>query len=203
MEIIDVYMGSGLPRDLLKPDLRISEILNKVEEYLNANPSKDDKERGGAFRKRALRVIEKYEMESAMKTVLIDGVVTVLEELKERGLKLVVITNNGVKPMRHALQKIGLEGFFDLVLTRESTQFIKPHPQPIQEALKRLRISPSEAVFVGDSIVDVKASHEADVLAIGVTTGVGNEETLKVNGAKYVISSMRELISIIDGFRLP
>lgn len=198
-EIIDVYKKSGLPQDLLKPDLRISEILNKVEEYLNANPSKEDKERAEAFRGRSLQVIEKYEMASAVSTTLIDGVTTVLEELKKDGLKLVVITNNSEKPMRHALQKVGLEGFFDLILTRGSTQFIKPHPQPIQEALRRLRISVSEAVFVGDSPVDVKASHEAGVLAIGITTGVGSEEVLKANGAKYVISSMEKLIPIVSG----
>jgi len=201
-EIIDVYAKSGLPQNLLTPDLRISEILNKVEEYLNANPSKGDKERAEAFREKTLQVIEKYEMESAISTTLIDGVAAVLEELKEKGLKLVVITNNSEKPMRHALQKVGLNGFFDLVLTRGSTQFIKPSPQPIQEALKRLKIHPSEAAFVGDSPIDVRAAHEAGVLAIGITTGVSDEKVLKTNGAEHVVSSMKELVPIIMGHRL-
>lgn len=137
----------------MKPELRISEILNKIEEYLNANPLRDDKKRAEAFRKRAWHVIETYEMRSAISTKLIEGIAMVLEELKKRKLKLVVITNNSEKPMHYALQKIGLAGFFDLVLTRKSTQFIKPHPQPIQEALKRLEICASEAVFVGDRIL--------------------------------------------------
>jgi HAD superfamily hydrolase (TIGR01662 family) len=197
-EIMDILVRSGLSKNIFRPECRISEIFNKVEEYLNNKPEVDDREKVKEFKEKAWQIVEKYEMESAMNTILIDGVPKVLEELREKGLRLVVVTNNSTKPTAYALRKIGLAGFFDLVLTREYTQFMKPHPQPIQEALKRLKIQPSEAVFVGDSIIDIKASQEAGVLAVGVTTGVGNEETLKTNGSKYVISSMKELIPIIN-----
>jgi len=199
LEVVKMFVKSGVPQNLFKPEYRIVEIFNKAEEYFNENMSKEVQKRVKELKERAWQVVGRYEMEAAKETRLIDGVVGVLEGLREMGLKLIVITNNSVQPTNYTLKKIGLENFFDIVLTRENTQFMKPHPQPIETALKKLNIQPSEAILVGDSPIDIRSSKEAGVIAIGVTTGIGNEETLRTSGAKYVISSLRELPSIIKG----
>jgi len=197
-EIIEMLPESRLPQNLFKPEYRISELFNKIEEYINTNPPKEDRERAKTFKNRAEQIVERYEMEGAKNTALIEGIKKVLEEIRERGLKLAVITNNSIRPTRYALQKIGLANFFDVILTRDATQFMKPHPQPIHKALKKLGVHPSEAIFIGDSPIDIRASKEAGVAAIGVTTGVANEEILRTSGAKIVIYNLERLISIIE-----
>jgi len=196
-EIAEIFVKSRIPQDLFKPEYRISEILNKTEEYLNSNLAREEQKRVKAFKRRVDQVIERYEMEGAKNTTIINGVDKALGELKEKGIKLVIVTNNSIRPTYYTLQKIGLTDFFDIVLTREYTQFIKPHPQLIQTALKKLGLQPSEAISVGDSPVDIKASKEASVIAIGVTTGIANEETLRASGAEHVISSLNQLPSIM------
>lgn len=196
-EIAEMLVENGIPQELFRPEYRISEIFNKFEEYLDSNLVRGKRERLRVFKRRMNEVVEKYEMEGAKNTIIISGVVEALEELKGMGIKLAVVTNNSLRPTSLTLQKIGLEAFLDIILTREAIKFMKPHTQPIETVLKRLGIQASEAIFVGDSPLDMKAARTAGVVAIGVTTGIASEETLRASGAEHVLPSLRQLPSMI------
>ena len=55
---------------------------------------------------------------------------------------------------------------------------MKPHPKPIHDALKQLRIGPDVAVLVGDSATDVEASRAAHIACIGYANGPGKARLL-------------------------
>ncbi|MCD6523714.1 MAG: TIGR02253 family HAD-type hydrolase [Thermococcus sp.] len=77
--------------------------------------------------------------------------VPTLEWLKEKGLKLGVVTS-GPAYQRLKLELTGLEGYFDAVVTRDDVGAIKPEPKIFLRALEELGVSPREAVMVGDSL---------------------------------------------------
>jgi putative hydrolase of the HAD superfamily len=84
-----------------------------------------------------------------MNLVLFDDVVPVLENLKERGLILGLISNVE-HDIGEMLEKLGLSSRLDVVVTSRDAGYNKPQPEIFQEALRRVEVKPEEAVYVGD-----------------------------------------------------
>lgn len=61
------------------------------------------------------------------------------------------------------IEDFGLEGFFGCIMTAGKVQNPKPHPEPLLKVLEYYGISPQEALFVGDSEVDMQAAQAAGV----------------------------------------
>ena len=72
--------------------------------------------------------------------------------LKERGLKMGVITNGLRSDVDEILPKVGLQGFFDVVVVIDTLRRMKPDVEVFLYALERLGVEASEAVFVGDEL---------------------------------------------------
>ena len=77
-------------------------------------------------------------------------VVPTLIRLRERGLKLAIVSDAPAMKAWLRLTENGLYHFFDTVVTLTDTGEIKPSKKPFKLALKRLKIKPEEALFVGD-----------------------------------------------------
>ena len=97
---------------------------------------------------------------------LIDGVIESLASLKEAGLLLGIATNGSGKTAREIMVSIGVDGFFDVYVGADDVNEGKPEPDMILEACDRLDVFPSEAVYVGDELVDAIAGSSAGVTEI-------------------------------------
>ncbi len=84
-----------------------------------------------------------------------------LEALKSR-VNLAVCTNRSTS-MDMVLESFGLTSYFGCVMTASRVASPKPHPEPLLKVLEHYRISPAEALFVGDSDVDRQAAAAAGV----------------------------------------
>jgi len=76
----------------------------------------------------------------------------VLPLLRERGLKVGVVTNGLQSDVDEILPKVGLQAFFDVVVVIDTLRRMKPDMEVFRYALKRLGVEASEAVFVGDEM---------------------------------------------------
>lgn len=76
----------------------------------------------------------------------------VLPLLRERGLKLGVVTNGLQSDVDEILPRVGLEGFFDVVVVIDSLGRMKPDVEVFRYALEKLEVEACEAVFVGDEL---------------------------------------------------
>ena len=76
-----------------------------------------------------------------------------LSGLKAKGLKLALVSNGFKKDLQQILPELGLEKWFDVVVCIESCNCAKPSKAIFLYALDKLEVEPSEAVFVGDSVV--------------------------------------------------
>jgi len=113
-------------------------------------------------------IIDLYEMEAATTTTLFEDTRYVLEALKNNGLKIALVTNNGRKATQYMLKKFNLEEFFDIVITRNDGLRLKPYPDGILWVLDKVGVSRSRTLFVGDSTIDVKAGKAAGVMVAAI-----------------------------------
>lgn len=95
------------------------------------------------------------------KMILEPGLKELLQRLKGR-LGLAVATNRSTS-IGNVLNIHGLEPYFDLVVSAFDVQHPKPHPESLLKILGVFEILPSEALYVGDSLVDGQTAHAAAV----------------------------------------
>jgi phosphoglycolate phosphatase len=126
---------------------------------------------------------------------LIRGADMILHTLSPH-YQLAIVTTRGRRDAKAFLTQHELDPLFDLVVTRESTRRLKPHPEPIRFAAKKLGIPPQRCVMVGDTTVDVRSARAAGAWAVATLSGFGTREELERAGAHIVLESvahMREM----------
>ena len=89
-----------------------------------------------------------------------DGAVEALAALRERGLKLAVVSNWDCS-LPERLEALGLAQDFDAIVSSAEAGAPKPEPRPFELALERLRTSADRALHIGDEDVDVRGASAA------------------------------------------
>ncbi|MBC7222275.1 HAD family phosphatase [Candidatus Bipolaricaulota bacterium] len=114
-------------------------------------------------RKRAEARLREKEAEGVRFGRLKPGALELLEFLRARGVRCVLVTNNSRESAKEVLQAHSLS--FDLIWTREDGA-MKPSPEAFLGPLRTLGIPPEEAAVVGDSHLDLQAGHAAGISTI-------------------------------------
>lgn len=127
---------------------------------------------------------------------LMDGADAVLAALKPL-YRLGVVTTRGRQDARAFLDQHNLRDVFEVVVTREGTWRLKPHPEPIREAARRLDVRVERCVMVGDTVVDVKGARRAGAKAVAVLCGFGERGELEEAGADVVVDCISDLLSVL------
>jgi len=100
-------------------------------------------------------------------TTLNPNVRETLKKLKDKNIKLGIVTNTYKKPVLEILEYHKIKDLFDVVLGGDDVENGKPAPDSIFEACKGLKIKPEEAVLVGDTMNDAGAAKNANMFFIG------------------------------------
>lgn len=100
----------------------------------------------------------------------------VVARLRSSDVRIGVVTSSPSSYARGVLAHFGVT--VDTLVGYHDTSRRKPHPDPIERALKNLEASETEAVYVGDEAKDVEASHAAGVVAVAALWGAANPTAL-------------------------
>ncbi|MDR2455811.1 MAG: HAD-IA family hydrolase [Deltaproteobacteria bacterium] len=138
---------------------------------------------------------ERYREIEAKGFLLFPDTLSTLKALRSASVKTAIVTNRSMAP--YAVESAGLDGFIDAVVGADQVVHPKPDPEPILKALSLVGAEPGEAIYLGDSEVDMMAGSGASVRAVGVTTGAVGREVLMEFGAWKVIGSLGELLPLI------
>lgn len=138
-----------------------------------------------------------YESHSRMKTGPYPGILSLLEQLKGRGIALAVVSNKqdaAVKPLSRAF-------FGDLMtvsmgVDESSGLRRKPYPDMVFAAMKRMGKQPGECLYVGDSEVDVATARAAGLDCASVTWGFRERTLLESLQPKYLIDRPEQLLEL-------
>lgn len=131
------------------------------------------------------------EIHSRDKVVPIEGLLSFLDQCAAASLKLGVVTTDGAKSTKQHLDWLGVEDYFDSVVTRDRVINGKPAPEMAELACRELGLSPEETIIIGDSNADMQLGKGAGLrLTIGISS-MGDGKHL--NDADMIISSFNEL----------
>lgn len=134
-----------------------------------------------------------YEVEAAEEAELREGVEEVLRKLKEYGYRLGIASNNGRIGVRKALEKVGIIDLFDIIVTRNDVNSMKPSGKLIRRAVELLGVKPWEMVYVGDTYNDVEAARKAGVKTIAILGGAHPPERIQEAKPDAVLDDFRKL----------
>jgi HAD superfamily hydrolase (TIGR01509 family) len=111
----------------------------------------------------------------------------------ERRFVLGLVTAGSRGRVRQQLRDLGLEDLFSVRVFSEDSPRKKPHPAPLQIALKLLRAKPEDCVYVGDSAEDIEMARRAGVRAIGVLGPFPTAGRIRAAEPDLLLRSIRDL----------
>ncbi len=120
------------------------------------------------------------------------GLLSFLQQCTEASLKLAVVTSDGAKTTKEHLEWLGIDRYFDTVVTRDRVTNGKPAPEMAELACHELGLIPEEIVIIGDSNADMQLGKGAGLLCtIGISAN-GNDQS-HLFDADIIISDFNEL----------
>ena len=126
-----------------------------------------------------------------------EGVLRTVSRLKAAGVTLAVVTN---KPHRHAMHVVN-ELFprdtFSIILGMMQKFEKKPAPEPLNFVLDYLGVDRADAIYVGDSEVDIDFARNTGLPCVSVTWGLRPRAELIEAGAACLIDDPEELLEIV------
>ncbi len=131
------------------------------------------------------------------KTTAYPGITELLDELTSRNIRLAVLSN---KPDSFT-NKIASEMFgqkrFEIITGQLDGTPPKPDPAAVLGILERMKLSPSDILYVGDSAIDMATAAAARLRSVGVSWGFGDRTELSAAGANYIIDKPNELLKLL------
>jgi len=112
---------------------------------------------------------------------LFNGVPEVLEALRNRGVKMAIVTTRSRKELLHILKMFSIESYFGATVSRDDVKNGKPSPDPLLFALKQLGLRPDETAMVGDMPTDIEAGKHAGTKTVGLLNGIFKKELMASN----------------------
>lgn len=189
---IAFYSALGVPNDSLSPTMKTYEITEKATAALTRKglPAQEVLK----ITQDASRLWNHVELENVGNTRAVTGARATLQTLKDRNVKVGVVTRSCREYALKALRAARLLEFVDVIVARDDCANHKPDPEPLVQGLKLLGSTEEETVMVGDSMADFHCSENAKVRFIGFVTGTDNLNSLRRTRGVTLISRLRDLI---------
>lgn len=137
---------------------------------------------------------ENYAQNMYNKTAPYNGIIEMLSNLKSKGIKIAVVSNKFDLAVKELCKKY-FEGFIDFAAGENEAQGIKKKPAPdtVISVLNEFNFASEDAVYVGDSDVDIMTAKNSKMPCISVTWGFRDEKFLLGNGATILINAPSEI----------
>ncbi|MBI4516355.1 MAG: HAD family hydrolase [Deltaproteobacteria bacterium] len=128
-----------------------------------------------------------------------DGVLDTLQQLRERGLHLGIVSNIDVDQLEHLLAVARIAAQFDSVLSSEEARSCKPDGLIYTEALRRAGCEPHEALFVGDTLLqDIAGANQAGLRSVLLWHRDDRQPPESEPRPHHVIRRIPELLALLD-----
>ncbi len=137
-----------------------------------------------------------YSENCAVKTKPYEGVPELLAELKARGVARAIVSNKNDRAVRSLSEKYFAGTVETAVGEREGVKR-KPAPDSVLEVLRLSGFERKDALYVGDSEVDILTAENAGLDLVSVDWGFRPREVLNQNGAETIISRPKDLLKYI------
>ena len=140
---------------------------------------------------------EYYAKHCCDKTRPYDGVIETLKILKGRGVKVGIVSNKFQQAAEETCNHY-FGGLFDVVMGESETCRRKPAPDGINMICEQFEVEKDDAIFFGDSEVDIMTGNNAGVYCVSVLWGFRSREFLTEHDANLFIENPLDIADMID-----
>lgn len=170
-----------------------------------ASPGLSDAENKARLKQYLPILMTHYEENLGSDSPPFDGLLNVMATCDAMSVKMAVVTNKYEGFATKLLKNIGLYDRFTCVLGSDSLgrgkdgrYIAKPMREPIDEMIIRSggSVGETRSIFIGDSIYDIMAAHNADIPAVAVSFGFLHQP-VKTLGADHIIDHYDELLPLL------
>lgn len=139
---------------------------------------------------------EHYGKHCRVKTCPYDGIMPMLEKMRSMGLKTAIVSNKADFAVKE-LSADFFEGYVSAAIGEREGVSRKPAPDSVFAALSEIGEAAENAVYVGDSEVDIMTASNAGMPCISVSWGFKGRKFLEENGAAAIIDSPEEIFDLL------
>jgi len=130
---------------------------------------------------------------------LYEGIKEILHHLKNKGFPVGIFTGKGRDASLITLKKLGVDHYFDLIITGDDVENHKPSPEGILKFVNHFGLNPERVLMIGDSVSDVKASKEAGIKVASVLWDSYGSDEVKSLNSDYYFHTVEELRDFLFG----
>ncbi|MCH5266975.1 MAG: HAD-IIIA family hydrolase [Lachnospiraceae bacterium] len=139
-----------------------------------------------------------YQLHCAHKTKPYDGILELIRTLRSKGVRTAVVSNKADSAVQELCRQY-FDGLFDIAIGEREGMKRKPAPDSVKYVLKEMQIAGEDAVYIGDSEVDVQTAKNAGLDSIIVLWGFRDKELLERHGADVFVNTPSDIKSHIYG----
>ena len=122
------------------------------------------------------------------------GIIDMLKEMRDKGKRIAVVSNKFYLATKSLCDHF-FSGLVEVAIGERESIRKKPAPDTVVEALRQLGVSKDNAVYVGDSDVDILTANNCGIPCISVLWGFRSREFLLSHGATTFVSRPEELLA--------
>lgn len=140
-------------------------------------------------------IYDRFDEDAFTRWTLREGSKDLLSLLRTKGIKIGLVSNVGRKALEKALTKLNLLTVFNVVVSRNDVQDMKPSGEGLRLALTRIHVMREKTFYVGDSLDDVQAAKAAGVRVIIIMGKESSKAELLCAGPDQLITHFNELLT--------
>jgi HAD superfamily hydrolase (TIGR01549 family) len=146
-------------------------------------------------------ILVELESERMGESFLFEGVLEVLELLREHGVRMAIMTRSSRKAALKALEMHGILEYFDVISTRDdvSPEELKPNPGQLRRILEGLDVEPTKTLVVGDHGYDILPARKLGALSVMVTSQKSGRMSFSLDvEADFEVEDVRGLYTLLQ-----
>jgi 2-phosphoglycolate phosphatase len=145
------------------------------------------------------RYLEIYEQDIAVDSCLFEGIETVFQYLNKNQMNWGVVTNKPGWLTLPLMKALKLDQEAACIVSGDSTENRKPHPEPMHYACELADSTPEECIYIGDARRDIEAGHNAGMKTIIANYGyIEEHENVNDWGANASVDSPTQIIEHLN-----
>ncbi|MBA4418347.1 MAG: hypothetical protein C0392_10630 [Syntrophus sp. (in: bacteria)] len=188
-ETLEMLWGMGFGRDQIASRKYSTLLTEAVERAAEIGLLPDE------VREKIGVIYDKYDEDALTRWALRPGAKEFLHGIRTKGVRTGLVSNVGIRTLSNALSRLGLEGLFEVALSRNDVLNLKPSPDGMNLALKKMGVERDRSIFIGDSLDDINGARNAGLRVIIIADGENIKDEILAAKPDHVIQGYEELLN--------
>lgn len=171
----------------------ISRLIHNMLDYRNCNTPE-------TYEKVFRDYDTAYNNDVTYKTEIFEGLLPVLDRIKEKGVRLAIVSNKPDFAAKTVVNKLYGEGYYDFVTGQTPGGVLKPDPTAVLDVISAMGVKKEECLYIGDTSTDMLTGKNAGLFTVGVLWGFRGRDELTANGADLIIDKPSQLYDCVLSF---